>query len=124
MIEIIETFIAALSLAIAVEYVVFYAFGFRSIDNFLMIAAINLVTNPLMNYFILAMQSLNLFTLNLLSVLFLELIVVVVEWRMLIYLTLGNAKRLLAISLVMNFCSFGCGLVLSFFFSPPFMRLL
>ena len=58
-----------------------------------------------MNYFILVVQSLNLFAYNLLSLLFLELAVVVVEWRMLIHLTMGDTKKLLALSITMNLCS-------------------
>jgi hypothetical protein len=122
MIELLEIFFAPLVLAILVEWLVLYFFGFRGKNYFFIIVAINLVTNPLMNFFILMVQSLNLFAFNVFSLLLLELAVVAVEWRMLIYLALGDAKKMLAVSLVMNLCSFASGLILSFFFSPPFMK--
>jgi hypothetical protein len=122
MINAFESLAIALVLTIVLEWLVIYLFGLRKKTDFLAILFINLLTNPLMNYFILVMQSLHLITFNLFSILVVELIVVIAEWRLLIYSVSGNQKKLFVISLVMNLFSFSFGLILSFFFSPPFMR--
>ena len=122
MVNVFESLVIALILTIVLESIVIYLFGLRRKTDFLAILFINLLTNPLMNYFILVMQSLNLIVFNLSSILIVELVVVIIEWRLLIYSVSGSPKKLLVISLVMNLFSFSFGEILSFFFSPPFMR--
>lgn len=105
-------FVIALSLSILVECAVAFLFGYREINVFFAVAMVNLITNPLLNYSILVVQSLNLFQVNIYVLLILELVVVLAEWRMLLYSVGGSAKKLLILSFVMNLCSFLSGLVL------------
>jgi hypothetical protein len=112
MLGVFVDFMIALSLAIFVESLVAIMFGFRKRNVFLAVAAINLITNPILNYSILIIQSLNLFRVDFFILLIFELVVVLVEWRMLIFSVLGSAKKLLMLSLVMNLCSFASGLLL------------
>jgi len=122
MIDAIENFAVALVLTIFAEWFIVYLFGFRDKKTFLAVMLVNLITNPLMNFFISFLQGLNLFAFNFFSLLIIELAVVVVEWQMLVYSLIGDSKKFLFVSLAMNMFSFSCGLILGVFFSPPFMR--
>ena len=105
-------FTIALILAILIEWVVAIMFGFRGRRIFFAVAAINLITNPILNYSILIIQGLNLFRVDFFVLLVFELVVVLVEWRMLVFSVTEGAKKLLVLSLVMNLCSFALGLLL------------
>jgi len=102
----------ALLLTILIEWVVVIMFGFRERSIFFAVAAINLITNPILNYSILIIQSLNLFRVDFFVLLIFELVIVLVEWRMLVFSVCESAKKLLVLSLVMNLCSFASGLLL------------
>jgi len=105
-------FMTALSLSILIECVIVFAFGFRKRRFFLAVATINLITNPILNYSILIIQSLNLLRVDFFVLLFFELVVVLVEWRLLVFSIYVSAKKLLILSLVMNLCSFASGLLI------------
>jgi hypothetical protein len=105
-------FMIALSLAIFIESLVAVPFGFRERSVFLAVAAINLITNPILNFSILIIHSLNLFRVDFFVLLIFESVVVLVEWRMLVFSVYGSAKKLLMLSVVMNLCSFASGLFL------------
>jgi hypothetical protein len=105
-------FMIALSLTILLEWVVVIVFGFRERRVFFAVAAINFITNPILNYSILIIRSLNLFVVDFFVLLIFELIVVLVEWRLLVFSVCGRAKKLLMLSLVMNLFSFASGLLL------------
>lgn len=105
-------FMTALSLSILIECVIALGFGFRERTFFLAVATINLITNPILNYSILIIQSLALFRVDFLVLLLFELVVVLVEWRLLVFTVFGGAKKLLLLSLVMNLCSFASGLLI------------
>jgi hypothetical protein len=108
-------FAIALLFTILVEWGIAFFFGFRTKKDFFVLGAINLVTNPLLNYFILVVQSLSLFRVDLGALAILEGVVVVVEWRMLLYSVVGNSKKFLLLSSVMNLCSFSFVLILFHF---------
>ena len=105
-------FLIALLLTIVVEWCVVFLFGYRNKNVFLVVAMINLVTNPLLNYIILVIQYLNLFQINMPVFFIIELLVILAEWRLLIYAINENDKKLLILSVVMNLASFISGLVL------------
>lgn len=115
MLGVFVDFMIALSLTILIEWVVVIAFGFRDRSVFFAVAAINLITNPILNFSILIIQSLNLFRIDFFVLLIFELVVVFVEWRLLVFSVWGSSKRLLLLSLVMNLCSFASGLLLFYF---------
>ena len=112
MLGVLVGFMTALSLSILIECVIALGFGFRERSFFLAVATTNLITNPILNYSILIIQSLNLFRVDFFVLLIFELVVVLVEWRMLVFSVSGSAKKLLILSLVMNLCSFASGLLL------------
>ena len=105
-------FTIALLLAILVECAIAAVFGFRERRVFLAVVAINLITNPILNFSILIIRSLNLFRVDFFVLLIFELLVVVVEWRMLVFSVSESSKKLLMLSLVMNLCSFASGVFL------------
>jgi len=104
--------LTALFLSILIECVIAFAFGFRERNLFLAVATINLITNPILNYSILVIQSLNLFRVDFFVLLIFEFGVVVVEWKLLAFSAFGKAKKLLLLSLAMNSCSFVSGLLI------------
>ena len=105
-------FAIALSLTIVIECSVAFAFGLRTRNAMLAVAAINLITNPILNCFIDLVKDLNLFQTNIFTLLPLELLVMLAEWRMLVYSVDGSTKKLLIVSVVMNACSFFAGLII------------
>ena len=109
---VIADFIVALSLAILIECFVAIVFGFRQSRDILAVAAINLITNPILNYSILIIKSLNLFRVDFFVQLIFESVVILVEWRMLVFSVGESNKKLLILSLVMNLSSFASGLLL------------
>jgi len=104
--------LTALFLSILIECAIAFAFGFRQRSLFLAIATINLITNPILNYLILIIQSLALFRVDFFVLLIFEFGVVFIEWRLLSFSAFGNTKKLLLLSLAMNLCSFASGLLI------------
>ena len=111
MFSVFVDFAIALILAILIELLVVIAFGFRVKNAFLAVAAINLITNPLLNHSILIIHNFNLFRVDFTVLLIFELIVALVEWRLLVFSVSGDSKKLLILSLVMNLTSFASGLL-------------
>lgn len=74
-------------------------------------AAINLITNPLLNYSLAALGYLGL-TVSLLLVAILEIGIVLAEWRLLVYTFTEPRHRFLLTSILGNATSFGLGLLL------------
>jgi hypothetical protein len=108
-------FLTALILTIIIESFVAFLFGHRGRDTYFAIFAINLITNPVLNYVILIIQSVGLFNINFFYLLLLELIVILVEWRMLVYVLSVSSKKLLSLSMIMNLGSFLFGLLVNNF---------
>jgi len=110
--DVFISLLTALFLSILIECVIAFAFGFRERTLFLAVATINLITNPILNYLILIIQSLALFRVDFFVLLIFEFGVVFVEWRLLAFSAFGNAKKVLLLSLAMNLCSFASGLLI------------
>ncbi len=64
MFDAIESFFVAFALTFILEWGVIFLFGLRAKSDLLAVLAINLITNPLMNYFISMAQSLKLVTFD------------------------------------------------------------
>lgn len=101
----------ALFLTILIEVVLAFFFGFRKKIEIITIVFVNLFTNPALNYLLLINSRFSLFKNNLVLVLFLEILVVVVEWRLLVFAFKEEQKRLLVLSIIMNFCSYIVGVL-------------
>ncbi len=106
--------ITALFLTIIIETFTAILFGYKKRRELLAVAIVSLVTNPALNLFIAAAYYLKFINISIGLILFLELVVVVVEWRMLKKMLLKSSNDLLLLSFAMNSASFMTGLLLSY----------
>jgi hypothetical protein len=107
--SLISSYLLALFLTIVIELAVAFFFGFRKRIEIIAIIFINLLTNTILNYFLLANDHFSFFKSSLLIILLLEIVVVLIEWKLLVFALQEKPKKLLALSLAMNFCSYITG---------------
>jgi hypothetical protein len=107
----VAQYLLALFLTIAVEGGVAYLLGLRTRRHMLAIAAINTATHPILVYSLLVLGFLGL-NVTLGVIVLLEILVVAVEWRLLVYLFGNPSGRLFLVSLLMNAASFMVGILL------------
>jgi hypothetical protein len=101
--------LAALALTLTVELAVAAALGLRTRPELLAVACVSLITNPLLNVVLTLVWSWGpVAYFSTLAVL--EALVVVAEWRMLLWALRGDSRRLLLVATVMN----GASLLLGF----------
>jgi hypothetical protein len=112
LIEYLKLIAEALLLTAAIEIVIAWLFGLRSKTDLLTILVINILTNPLLNYLILVNRYFDLIQLTQVLVWVLEVCVVLVEWRLLVYTFRLGTRKMLILSLVMNGFSYLAGLFL------------
>ncbi|HMB25327.1 MAG: hypothetical protein ACM33V_08630 [Chloroflexota bacterium] len=103
-------YLLALLLTIIVEGCVAYLLGLRSRQSMLAVLAINVLTQPALNYLLLVLAYLNV-NVTFLLIVVLEILVVIVEWRLLVYIFRAPKRRFLAVSLLGNALSFLIGLL-------------
>ncbi len=104
-------YLLALLLTIIVEGGIAYLLGFRERQYQLALALINVITNPALNYLILVLGYLGIhITFVLIAIL--EILVMIVEWQLLVYIFRGPKGRFLFISVLANAASFLVGLLL------------
>ncbi len=104
-------YLLALLLTIAIEDGVAWLFGFRSARSLLAVAMINCMTNPALNFLLLVLAWLGV-EVTLPLIVPLEVVVVVVEWRLLVYVFTNPRGRLLYLSIAANTASFLAGVLL------------
>jgi len=104
-------YLIALLLTIICEGLVAYLIGLRSRDYILAIALINVITHPILNYLILVLSNLEL-NVTFMFIVFLEVLVVIAEWQLLVYIFRGSKVRFLITSFLANTASFLAGLLL------------
>jgi hypothetical protein len=109
--SLISSYLLALFLTIVIELIAAFFFGFRKKIEIITIIFINLLTNPILNYFLLVNDYFSFFKSSLLIILLLEVVVVLVEWKLLVFALQEKPKKLLILSLVMNFCSYIVGVL-------------
>jgi hypothetical protein len=107
---------SALTLTIAVEVPVAALLGLRSRRAVAAVALVSVVTNPPLNFVLLALGlALPGFAENAaaywLTVAALEVLAVLAEWRLLLWVLGGESRRMLVVSAAMNAASFGAGLL-------------
>ncbi len=109
--EVAGRLLIALLLTVAIEGGVAWLLGFRTASSQLAMAMINCVTNPALNYvlLVLAWRGVSV-TIPLLIPL--EVLVVMVEWELLVYVFEKPKRRLFTLSLVANTASFLAGLLI------------
>lgn len=102
----------ALILTDLIESATAFALGYRGLQIYIVILLINIITNPALN---LIMQVVYLFFNRKMAigwVLFLEILVVVLEWRILVYVYPKRSKQMLCMSAVMNAASYVGGIII------------
>jgi hypothetical protein len=110
--SIIGNFLLALLLTISVELIIALLFGYKKKSEIIVIICINLITNPVLNYLLLLNFHFSFIKTNIVVILLLEILVVLVEWRLLVYALQANSRKLFILSLVMNFCSYITGVMI------------
>jgi hypothetical protein len=108
----ISNYLPALFLTIAVELMVAFLFGFRKKLEITAIVFVNLLTNPILNYLLLVNDHFSFFKTNLLVILFLEFLVVLIEWKLLVFALQEKTNKLLILSFAMNSCSYMTGVLI------------
>jgi hypothetical protein len=115
-----------LLLTVLIEVPVGWLCGLRSRRAVSAVVLVNVVTNPVLNYLLLVFSLSNpplpdnspvvalAVIWGLIAVL--EVLAVVAEWRMLLWVLGGSSRRMLVTSVLMNAASFGLGLAISVFF--------
>lgn len=101
----------ALLLTLIIEAGVAYLLGFRTGRFLTALAAINVITNPALNYLLLVLAYLGT-DISLARVILLEILVVVIEWQLLVYVFRSPKGRFLLLSIVANAASFFIGWLL------------
>jgi len=104
--------ILALLLSILVEVPVAALFGYWRPWQIAIVALINVITNPPMNYLLLLNYHFGWVPRTTFLIAMLEIAVVFVEWRLLLFAFRQKPWRLLALSATMNFCSYVAGVFL------------
>lgn len=102
-------YLLALILTLTVESAVLILFGYRRRIEIISVVLVNLITNPLLNFIFLSNNYFAFLTINSLTILFFEVVVVLVEWRFLVFALQEKPKQLLVLSSVMNICSYITG---------------
>ena len=103
----------ALFLTLAIELAVAIAFGFRTRRELSVVALVNIITNPALNFFLMAAYNLALIRPTLSLILFLELLVVITELFLLAYTLRKKPVDLLLMVAIMNGASFLAGIAIN-----------
>ena len=106
------SFLFALSFTILVEVLVGVILGYRDKQSLLSIALVSLFTNPVLNLIFLINDHYNFLTVDVVTILLMELAVVLVEWGLLVFALKSNKWKLLLLSFLMNASSFLVGQVI------------
>lgn len=102
----------ALIVTILVELTVAVLFGYRKKPEVETVVLINLITNPLLNYFLYVINYFGIIIINSMELIFLEIIIVLVEWLLLRFALRQDPKKLLILSLAINLGSYLVGVLI------------
>ncbi len=102
------TYLLALLLTLAVEGGVACLFGLRKRQALWAVVVINVITFVILNYGLLVLRYLGV-NIPLALIIVLELLVVVAEWRLLVYVFGNSSGRFFILSLIANTASFIVG---------------
>lgn len=102
----------ALVFTLVVEVPVAWLRGLRGRRALTAVVLVNLITNPLLNYVLLVASQLASIRIYWVVAAILEVAVVLVEWRLLLWALGGSSRRMLLTSVLMNAASFGVGFAL------------
>jgi hypothetical protein len=108
----ISSYLVALLLTILIEVFVALIFGYKCKKEILSVILLNLITQPVLNYFLLINSYFSLVSVTIQFILLLEIIVILVEWQLLVWTLQRKLKSLFVLSIVMNLASLTIGLSL------------
>ncbi len=109
--DMLGRYLLTLLLTVTIEGSIAYLLGFRTRQSMLVIALINVITHVILNYLILVFGYLGIGT-TFTSITILEVLVVIAEWQMLVYVFHGPKGRFLITSILANTASFLVGVLL------------
>ncbi len=110
---VILSFLTALILTILIEGTVIFLLGYRNNNTFLVVTLVNVITNPIANYIVMTNNIFNIIKPNTSLVIFLEVLIVYIEWKILEYALPNQEKQsYLILSTTMNLASFLTGIIL------------
>lgn len=110
---IIISLLVALISTIIIEETVIFLFGYRNKSTFLVVALVNIITNPIANYIVTTNNIFNIINPGIPLVMILEILIVFIEWKIMEYSLPNQEKQsCLILSIIMNLASFITGLIL------------
>ncbi len=99
----------ALILTILIEVTVAVVLGYRQKKVIATVVLVNMVTNPILNYFLYASEHFKIMTVDAMTITILEVIIILVEWQLLRFALQQDSKKLFILSLTMNVSSYLIG---------------
>ena len=110
---IIISFLTALSLTVLVEETIIFLLGYGNKNTFLVVALVNVITNPIANYILMINNVFSIVKPNISLVITIEVLIVYIEWKILEYALPNQEKQsYLILSIMMNLASFLTGIVI------------
>jgi hypothetical protein len=110
---IIISLLTALILTILIEETVIFLLGYQNKNTFLVVALVNVITNPITNYIVITNNIFNIIKPNISLVIILEVLIVYIEWKILEYALPNQEKQYyLILSIIINLASFSTGIIL------------
>ncbi len=106
----ILTFIIALLLTLLIELSLAYALGYRRQEQLIPLTLINAITNPAANWFFILLAFYSI--ANVFSLLLIEIIIVLIEWKLILFSLEIKSKGALKLSIILNTASFLTGVLL------------
>jgi hypothetical protein len=104
-------YLLTLLLTVTIEGGIAYLLGFRTKQSMLVIVLINVITHVSLNYLLVVLGYLGI-DITFASISGLEILIVIAEWQMLVYVFHNPKGRFLIISTLANAASFFIGLLL------------
>ncbi len=112
LISTIVVFLFALLGTILIEISVAYFLGYRDKKYLITIISIDCITNPTLNYLFLFNTVVFLIPIHILLIVFLEILVVIVEWKLLVFILGEKSREMFKLSFLMNFLSCVMGMLI------------
>lgn len=103
-------YITLLLLTVVIELGVVMLFRHRTMKIFMVIVGVNLLTHPLLTLLIMVAYQWGVYHVAIVFVL--EVLVVLVEWRLIVFAMREERRQYLILAVAMNVLSYGVGLVL------------
>ena len=108
----LEYYFIALILTLIIELSVAYVFGFRNKKSIITIIFANLITHPLLCYFLWMNSVIFIIPINYISIIVLEILVALLESALLFLALKQNYLDMLKLSFGINMASFFVGLLI------------